>query len=84
MNNIEHSLIQLESELNDDTQGVTIEDIGPEDEESDCKDTQSNEQDDGSWILNLIDLSGIKDWPEKLQQDAKRHAEKKCTGILQR
>ena len=62
---------QLESELNDDTQGVTIEDIGPEDEESDCKDTQSNEQDDGSWILNLIDLSGIKDWPEKLQQDAK-------------
>ena len=62
---------QLESELNDDTQGVTIEDIGPEDEKSDCKDTQSNEQDDGSWILNLIDLSGIKDWPEKLQQDAK-------------
>ena len=62
---------QLESELNNDTQGVTIEDIGPEDEESDCKDTQSNEQDDGSWILNLIDLSGIKDWPEELQQDAK-------------
>ena len=62
---------QLESKLNDDTQGVTIEDIGPEDEESDCKDTQSNEQDDGSWILNLIDLSGIKDWPEKLQQDVK-------------
>ena len=62
---------QLDSELNDVTQGVKIEDIGPEDEESDCKDTQSNEQDDGSWILNLIDLSGIKDWPEKLQQDAK-------------
>ena len=62
---------QLDSELNDVTQGVKIEDIGPEDEESDFKDTQSNEQDDGSWILNLIDLSGIKDWPEKLQQDAK-------------
>ena len=44
MNNIEQSL----NKLNDDTQGVTIEDIGPEDEESDCKDTQSNEQDDGS------------------------------------
>ena len=57
--------------MNDVTQGVKIEDIGPEDEESDFKDTQSNEQDDGSWILNLIDLSGIKDWPEKLQQDAK-------------
>ena len=62
---------QLDSELNDVSQGVKIEDIGPEDEESDFKDTQSNEQDDGSWILNLIDLSGIKDWPEKLQQDAK-------------
>ena len=62
---------QLDSELNDVTQGVKIEDIGPEDEGSDFKDTQSNEQDDGSWILNLIDLSGIKDWPEKLQQDAK-------------
>ena len=62
---------QLDSELNDDTQGVKIEDIGPDDDGSDFKDTQSNEQDDGSWILNLIDLSGIKDWPEKLQQDAK-------------
>ena len=62
---------QLDSELNDITQGDKIEDIGPEDEGSDFKDTQSNEQDDGSWILNLIDLSGIKDWPEKLQQDAK-------------
>ena len=62
---------QLESELNDVTQGVKIEDIGPEDEKSDFNDTQSNEQDDGSWILNLIDLSGIKNWPEKLQQDAK-------------
>ena len=28
-------------------------------------------EDDGSWILNLIDLSGLEDWPEKLQQEAK-------------
>ena len=27
----------------------------------------SEEEDDGSWILNLIDLSGLKDWPEHLQ-----------------
>ena len=64
---------QLDSKLNDVTQGVKIEDIGPEDgiDGTDSKDTQSNDQDDGSWILDLIDLSGIKDWPDKLQQDAK-------------
>ena len=64
---------QLDSELNDDTQSVKIEDIGPEYDIDgiDSKDTQSNDQDDGSWILDLIDLSGLKDWPEKLQQDAK-------------
>ena len=62
---------QLESESNGDTQGVTIEDIGPEDEESDCKDTQSNEQMNGSWILNLIDLSGNRRLARKIQQDAK-------------
>ena len=26
----------------------------------------SEEGDDGSWILNLIDLSGLEDWPEHL------------------
>ena len=26
----------------------------------------SEEEDDGSWILNLIDLSGLEDWPEHL------------------
>ena len=64
---------QLDSELNDDTQSVKIEDIGPEDDtdDIDSKGTQSDDQDDGSWILDLIDLSGLKDWPEKLQQEAK-------------
>ena len=59
---------QLDSELNDVTQSVKIEDIGPEDDidGTDSNDTQSNDQDDGSCILDLIDLSGIKDWPEKL------------------
>ena len=43
---------QLDSELHGDTQGVKIEDIGPEEDIGgiDSKDTQSNDQDDGSWI----------------------------------
>ena len=28
-------------------------------------------EDDGSWILDLIDLSGLDDWPEHLQSEAK-------------
>ena len=64
---------QLDSEMNNGTQGVTIEDIGPEHgiDETDSNDTQSDDQDDGSWILDLIDLSGIKDWPEQLQHDTR-------------
>ena len=64
---------QLDSEMNNGTQGVTIEDIGPEHgiDGTDSNDTQSDDQDDGSWILDLIDLSGIKDWPEQLQHDAR-------------
>ena len=64
---------QLDSEMNNGTQRVKIEDIGPEHDidGTDSRDTQSNDQDDGSWILDLIDLSGIKDWPEQLQHDTK-------------
>ena len=40
------------------------------------KDANSNpnnpqEEDDGSWILDLIDLSGLENWPEQLQIEAK-------------
>ena len=57
---------------------VVIEDIGP-DMEEDIKTQNLNSdntedtsiEDDGSWILNLIDLSGLEDWPEKLQQESK-------------
>ena len=57
---------------------VVIEDIGP-DMEEDIKTQNLNSdnaedtsiEDDGSWILNVIDLSGLEDWPEKLQQEAK-------------
>ena len=64
---------QLDSESDSDTHSVKIEDIGPEEgnDEPNSKDTQSSDQDDGSWILNLIDLSGLEDWPEKFQQEAK-------------
>ena len=57
---------------------VIIEDIGP-DMEEDIKPQNSNSEntentsseDDGSWILDLIDLSGLENWPEKLQHEAK-------------
>ena len=29
--------------------------------------TTTSEEDDGSWILDLIDLSGLENWPEHLQ-----------------
>ena len=40
------------------------------DNDSDSK-ANSKEEDDGSWILDLIDLSGIENWPEHLQVEAK-------------
>ena len=57
---------------------VVIEDIGP-DMEEDIKTQNLNSdntekptsEDDGSWILDLIDLSGLDDWPEHLQSEAK-------------
>ena len=57
---------------------VVIEDIGP-DMEEDIKPQNLNSdntedtpiEDDGSWILNLIDLSGLENCPEKLQHEAK-------------
>ena len=57
---------------------VVIEDIGPDMEEdiktqnlnSDNTEKPSSE-DDGSWILDFIDLSGLDDWPEHLQSEAK-------------
>ena len=61
---------------------VEIEDLGPDmeediktqDQSSKDADTISNnspEEDDGSWILDLIDLSGLENWPEHLQKEAK-------------
>ena len=57
---------------------VIIEDIGPDMEEdikpqnSKSENTENTSiEDDGSWILDLIDLSGLENWPEKLQHEAK-------------
>ena len=57
---------------------MVIEDIGPDMEEdikpqnSKSENTENTSiEDDGSWILDLIDLSGLENWPEKLQHEAK-------------
>ena len=61
---------------------MEIEDLGPDMEEDiktqnqSSKDANANsnnspEEDDGSWILDLIDLSGLENWPEQLQIEAK-------------
>ena len=46
------------------------EDIKPQNSKSENTENTSIE-DDGSWILDLIDLSGLENWPEKLQHEAK-------------
>ena len=57
---------------------VVVEDLGPDLEEDIQPQNLNSEntenpsvEDDGSWILNLIDLSGLENWPEKLQHEAK-------------
>ena len=57
---------------------MEIEDLGPDMEEDIKTQDQSSEnvnensmEDDGSWILDLIDLSGLENWPEHLQREAK-------------
>ena len=57
---------------------VETEDLGPDMEENIKTQNQSSEnanetsmEDDGSWILDLIDLSGLENWPEHLQKEAK-------------
>ena len=55
-----------------------IEDLGLDMEEDIKTQDQSSQnvnensmEDDGSWILNLIDLSGLENWLKHLQQEAK-------------
>ena len=57
---------------------VEIEDLGPDMEEDIKTQNQNSDsanensiEDDGSWILDLIDLSGLENWPEHLHTEAK-------------
>ena len=56
---------------------VVIEDLGLDMEEDIKTQNQNSDsaketsiEDDGSWILDLIDLSGLDNWPEHLQTEA--------------
>ena len=40
-------------------------------ESEDCKDS-------GEWLLDELDLTGLEEWPEELQGQGQRHAQKKC------
>ena len=68
---------------------MEIEDLGPDMEEDIKTQNQSSEnanensmEDDGSWILDLIDLSGLENWLEHLQKGSKGNVKEKCQGIL--
>ena len=57
---------------------VEIEDLGPDMEEDIKTQNQNSDnanknsmEDDGSWILDLIDLSGLENWSEHLQKETK-------------
>ena len=66
-----HKSIPNDSEQNFNK--VEIEDLGEDSPKNspELNSTSSEEEDDGSWILNLIDLSGLEDWSEHLQIEAK-------------
>ena len=60
----------LEEDFKNQEQGNSKPQCSNSDNDSDSK-ANSKEEDDGSWILDLIDLSGIENWPEHLQVEAK-------------
>ena len=60
----------LEEDLKDQDQGNSKPQCSNSDNDRDSKVTNP-EEDDGSWILDLIDLSGLENWPEHLQTEAK-------------
>ena len=61
----------LEEDLQDQDQGNSKSQCSNSDNDKDLKVTNSEEEDDGSWILDLIDLSGLENWPEHLQTEVK-------------
>ena len=61
----------LEEDLKDQDQGNSKPQCSNSEDGIDSKTTNSEEDDDGSWILDIIDLSGLENWPEHLQTEAK-------------
>ena len=88
---VTYKQLMTESEIKSekDKAKVEIEDLGS-DMEEDIKTQNLNSEnanensmeDDGSWILDLIDLSGLENWPEHLQKEAKEMLKEKCQSIL--
>ena len=65
----------LGEDLEEDFEDLDQRNSSPQDSEkgnsSEPNSENSGGEDDGSWILNLIDFSGLEDWPEHLQMEAK-------------
>ena len=71
-------MTESENKLEKNKAKVEIEELGPDMEEDIKTQNQNSDnanknsmKDDGSWILDLIDLSGLENWPEHLQNEAK-------------
>ena len=62
-----------ETTVNNGTQLPQTVDSNPIARDRDSRSTTEGEQvnDDGSWLFDLIDLSGLEDWPSELQNKAK-------------
>ena len=65
----------LDEDLEEDFEDLDQRNSIPQDSEkgnsSELNSENSEGEDDCSWILNLIDLSGLEDWPKHLQIEAK-------------
>ena len=61
----------LEEDLKDQDQRNSKPQCSNVENDIDSEVPNSEEEDDGSWILDLIDLSGLENWPEHLQTEAK-------------
>ena len=61
----------LEEDLKDQDQRNFKPQCSNLENDIDSKVTNSEDEDDGSWILDIIDLSGLENWPEHLQTEEK-------------
>ena len=61
----------LEEDFVDLDQRNSIPQDSEKENSSELNSENSEGEDDGSWILNLIDISGLEDWFEHLQIEAK-------------